>query len=120
MIREYKATWRDQCGAVLHPCAKGYRWQVTRFDADGFSGDSLYNDARRALRDLRADGYIKASGVLEPLAMTERFAKGNELTQLVGMINAGADHSAVMAAYAAGGLVAARALFAQEVNHVQH
>jgi hypothetical protein len=111
MTREYSANWREGAGAILHPGTKGYLWQVTRFDADGFSGDSQYSDLATAERDLKSDGYTAGGCQLESLAATERFSLGNEKTQLIGMINAGGDHAAIVDAYAAGGLEAARLAF---------
>jgi hypothetical protein len=101
-------------GAVIHPSSKNPgQWQVTRFDHDGFSGDTQYKEREAALRELKRDGYDQPGDQLSNLSATERFATGNEKTHLIGMMNQGADHKTIMDAYNEGGLDAAKAAFSK-------
>lgn len=73
-------------GAVVSPSAKWPgSWQVTTFDARGFSGDHEAEDEARALQDARTMGYTEEMSREEfaALAVTERFQAGCELTYLV-------------------------------------
>lgn len=106
---EYVGTGDRKHGAALHPSAKNPgQWQVTRFDEDGFSGDSQYKTREQAEKEIEQDGYKPGGGLLNELAQGDRFHQGNEKTRLIGMINEGADHQTIMQAYKDGGLEAAR------------
>ena len=97
-------------GAVLHQSAKNKgQWQVTYFDEDGFSGDNQYKSRDKAVEELAQHGYTKGGALLDEVSPTERFSKGNEKTQLIALMNEGADHKTIMDAYDKGGLDAARA-----------
>lgn len=116
--QEFKSS-REGHGAILHPSSKNPgQWQVTRFDHDGFSGDTQYKDREQALREMKRDGYDQTGDQLSKLSGTDKFATGNEKTHLIGMMNQGADHKTIMDAYNDGGLDAARAAFpnAKEVQ----
>lgn len=82
--RIYRRPGTDR-GAVASPSAKWPgSWQVTTFDARGFSGDHEVEDEAHALQDMRSMGYTEEMPAEEfnALARTERFQAGCELTYL--------------------------------------
>lgn len=106
-------------GAILTPSAREPgRWQATYFDVSGFSGDTTHDTHADALEDLDRQGYIIATEpLLEVLAQTVAFQKGNERSCLVRMINErtqagdGAAHQILVAAFEERGLEYAEAVY---------
>ena len=117
-LREWSVPDREgrrHNGAVVHPSSKVKgKWQVSRFDPDGFSGDSTYDSREAAVKDMRRDGYRPTEGGhLERLAATDQFRIGNDKTRIIGMLNnlhqQAGSHEALFGAYEKGGLDAAEA-----------
>jgi hypothetical protein len=88
--KEFVGSGDRKTGAILSPSAREPgKWQVTRYDEDGFSGDTTYDRKEQALKELDQDGYAESDQIslIGQLAITDRFIKGTDTTKAIAWIN---------------------------------
>lgn len=74
---------------LLPDVAEPGMWRMQRFDPKGFSGHDLLPSKEALLESAAGQGFVEPDpGVLDRLAQTPAFQRGNFLTDLVRQINA--------------------------------
>ena len=86
----YRQSGRNprRLGALLTRSAKGPGYQVTYFDAIGFSGDTTRDTAQEAERLLEREGYVKAAReFFDAVSQTEQWDDGMKAALKVQQFN---------------------------------
>lgn len=87
---ECKSETRSAWAFVMPNIAGDTDWKIQYFDEDGFSGHSCYATIAQAVEEMIVEGYVEINaGILEKIALTDRWALGVKRLALRDLLNKG-------------------------------
>lgn len=87
---EFQSKEGNRYAFITRDMSQHGAYRIQYFDRDGFSGHAVYKSLGETVQEMVKEGYrSEVKGALSQLSSTVSFMRGNEVSALIGKLNAG-------------------------------